>query len=294
MNKKVILKKYLPSNTEVNKFLRIWDLLDDYVTHEISLTSIFKTYPLNTELSEVLIKSTLLNTFYSAGVKTIDLIKVVSTIIDCNIDEDLQRGSWDAVYKLLAGFKKAKISNYYSFATKYCNWHNHVKYPIYDSFVDDVVWEFKKNGLINNIKHRNQLSDYKIFGDCLHEIYETYSLSSAETIFKDKPTINYKIIDKYLWLLGKLNFGKDSSDTVVDIKNAEKLLESDSYRAIYKHYIITRSINNSIKATINEVIATNTKATLRLISQEIGFNYDPNWNTQYFGKKLIEYINSKK
>lgn len=294
MNKKDIFLNYLPTNTEVNKFLRIWDLLDDYVAHEISLTSLFKTYPLNTELSEVLIKCTLLNTFYSAGVKTIDLIKVANTIIDCNIDEDLQNGSWDAVYKLLAGFKKADISNYYSFATKYCNWHNHVKFPIYDSFVDDVVWEFKKNGLINKFKYRNQLSDYNIFGDCLYEIYETFSLSSVETILGNKPTLNYKLIDKYLWLLGKLNFSKKLSETVKKIKKAEKLIESDSYRAIYKHYTITRSINNSIKVSVDDNVMTNTKAALRQISQELKFNYDQNWNTQYFGKKLIEYINSQK
>ena len=35
------------------------------------------------------------------------------------------------------------------------------------------------------------------------------------------------------------------------------------------------------------------KSTLRKISEEIGFDYDPAWITQMFGRKVIDFINSK-
>ncbi|MBQ3579600.1 MAG: hypothetical protein II975_01205 [Bacteroidales bacterium] len=37
----------------------------------------------------------------------------------------------------------------------------------------------------------------------------------------------------------------------------------------------------------------NTKGALREISAEVGFEYDPNWNTQQFGSKLVDFINNK-
>ena len=38
----------------------------------------------------------------------------------------------------------------------------------------------------------------------------------------------------------------------------------------------------------------NTKAALREISEKIGFEYDPKWNTQNFASKLVDFINSNK
>ncbi len=38
----------------------------------------------------------------------------------------------------------------------------------------------------------------------------------------------------------------------------------------------------------------NTKAALREISEKIGFEYDPKWNTQNFASKLVDFINSHK
>ena len=37
----------------------------------------------------------------------------------------------------------------------------------------------------------------------------------------------------------------------------------------------------------------NTKAALREIAGNVGFEFDPNWNTQQFGSKLVDFLNSK-
>lgn len=37
----------------------------------------------------------------------------------------------------------------------------------------------------------------------------------------------------------------------------------------------------------------NVKGALREISEEIDFDYDPEWTTRQFGSKIIDYINEK-
>ena len=92
---------YVLSDVDAQKYFKIWDLLDDYVNQEIALTSIFKNYPLNVDVPEVLLKCSVLNSFYSAGILNIDLLKVAEVIVNCDIDNDLQSGNWNVVYRIL-------------------------------------------------------------------------------------------------------------------------------------------------------------------------------------------------
>lgn len=289
----MVALNYVPSNNEVKKYLQIWDMLDEYVAHEIALTLIFNNYPENVDTTCVLLKCSVLNSFYSAGVRNVDLLKVADVIVDCDIDKDLHDGNWKVVGRILESFNKAGLRNYYSFVSKYCNWHNPERFPIYDSYVDDVVWYLKQNNCINSFKHRNELNDYKTFGNALFEIYQKFSLTSVEIPDKNLISINYKLLDKYLWLLGKHYFAL-SSHSVNDILKAEKLVSKNLHVASFESYIITRSINGIIKVCNDGVIVTNTKKALRQISHEIGFCFNPDWNTRQFGKKIIEYINLNK
>ena len=104
---------YAPSDSEVQKYLDVWDQLDDYVSQEVALTSLFSNYPNNTDINEVLIKCTVLNQFYSAGVKGIDLLPLAEHIVSLNIDQNLQNGDWSVVDKIS---NCKKLRNYYSFA----------------------------------------------------------------------------------------------------------------------------------------------------------------------------------
>lgn len=53
-------------------------------------------------------------------------------------------------------------------------------------------------------------------------------------------------------------------------------------------YLIEQYDNNSIKVT-----SDSTCSALRLLSKEINFEYDGEWNTQTFGSKLIDFINTQ-
>ncbi len=37
----------------------------------------------------------------------------------------------------------------------------------------------------------------------------------------------------------------------------------------------------------------NVKGALREVSEKVGFEYDPEWNTRHFGSKLIDFLNGK-
>lgn len=273
---------YIPTDSEVQKYLDAWDNLDDCVSHEVALTLLFSTYPNNTEVSEVLIKCLVLNDFYSAGVRAIDIQKMAENIVSCNIDNRLKKGDWSVVNEI----SKCGKRNYYSFATKYCNWHNQFNYPIYDSFVDEVLWALNKDKSL--FKYRHELKSYTKYGESLKLLSEKYNLQSV--ISKNyQYGINYKILDKYLWLLGKDYFANPNLPSVQDIKAAIKGRIS---RTMIGNFVIVRTKNGTIKVTHNGIVSPNTIDTLRQISNNINFNYDDNWNTHYFGKKLIEFINN--
>ena len=57
--------------------------------------------------------------------------------------------------------------------------------------------------------------------------------------------------------------------------------------AISGEYIIQKEDSGSI---VVYRIYDNTKAALREISEKVGFEYDPKWNTQQFGSKLIDFL----
>lgn len=55
--------------------------------------------------------------------------------------------------------------------------------------------------------------------------------------------------------------------------------------AISGEYIITVEDSGAVRVC---QIYDNVKASLRDCAKEVGFNYDPDWNTQQFGKKMVD------
>jgi hypothetical protein len=123
-----------PSSKEVNKYLKLWDSLENYVLQESSLRKLFSvTYPLNNNLNDVLIKVCSLNDFYSTNI--FSPFTVAKHIVSLDIDEKLNRDDLSLVNEI-ANIKMRgdKSKNFYSFATKYCSHHKPIVYPIYDFY----------------------------------------------------------------------------------------------------------------------------------------------------------------
>ena len=88
--------------------------------------------------------------------------------------------------------------NFYSFATKYCSHHNPLDYPIYDSYVDVILRYFRNRDAFSSFAD-SDLKDYVHFKGALIDFRMFYGLQEY----------NLKLIDRYIWLLGKEYFPKN-------------------------------------------------------------------------------------
>src|SRR3989344_2840776 len=151
-----------PSLEEVKNYLKLWNSLESYTLQESSLNKLFlKTYPLNTNIDDVLIKVCVLNDFYSTNI--FSPFTVAKHIVALKIDANLAKDNLDIVNKIgNVKMNNNKSINFYSFATKYCSHHKPTVYPIYDSYVDKILMYFKKKDNFHDFS-REDLRSYKKF-----------------------------------------------------------------------------------------------------------------------------------
>lgn len=185
-----------PNKIEVEKYLKKWDSLENYVLQERSLYKLFhKTYPNNNDIDDILIKASSLNDFYSTNIFSI--FPVAKHILNLNIDERLTKGDTSLVNDIAIVKISGVEKHFYSFATKYCSHHNPDDFPIYDSFVEKVLIHFKNQDHFE-LFTANDLKDYGRFKSVLIKFKKYYNID--EYSLKD--------IDRYLWQLGKDYFPK--------------------------------------------------------------------------------------
>lgn len=165
----------------------------------------------NTELSEVLIKVAVLDNFYRTRIPANNIVPIARHIVEMKIDDRLHKTPIDVdlvneiaysekTYKTKS-FKTdrvdlhIKINNVYSFATKYCSWHNS-NYPIADSYSKGMLFYINKARpfyKIGGIKMPSKVSlnNYRVFCEMYKKFRERY--------FSNTPDISNKVIDTYLW-----------------------------------------------------------------------------------------------
>lgn len=132
-----------PCKNEVEKYLKKWDSLENYVLQEKSLDKLFFiTYPNNNEIEDILIKVSSLNDFYSTNIFSV--FPVAKHILNLDIDNRLKSNDETLVNDIANLSINGKKKFFYSFATKYCSHHNPINFPIYDSYVDKILNYYKK------------------------------------------------------------------------------------------------------------------------------------------------------
>lgn len=186
-----------PNKRIIKDYLIKWDNLEDhYIWQESSLDKLFHDdYKYNNDLNEILIKCSCLNDFYSTNIFLI--YPVAKNIFDLKIDKRLQNGDDSLVNDIAHVSINGKEKVFYSFASKYCSHHNALDFPIYDYFVDKMLWYFQKLDTFSNFK-KDDLKDYIIFKKVLKDFKKFYDIDE----------FNLRDIDKYLWIAGKEYFPK--------------------------------------------------------------------------------------
>ena len=186
-----------PSVTQVEYYLATWNNLEDYSLQEEALDKLFfQLCPENTCIEDILLKVSTLNDFYSTHIYS--TFPVAKHILALHIDERLKAGDLSLVGAIQKVAIKDTEKNFYSFATKYCSHHNPLAFPIYDSYVDEVLYCFMQQNHFTDFR-RGDLKDYQRFYDTLLAFRSFYGLEEY----------NLKEIDKYLWQLGKTYLPKD-------------------------------------------------------------------------------------
>ena len=194
-----------PSANQVERYIGKWSTLEDYSLQEKSLDKLFfELCPENKDITDILLKSSTLNDFYSTNI--FKIYPLARHILSLNIDSRLNEGDVNLVKDIQFAKYDKGIKNFYSFATKYCSHHKPLDYPIYDSYVDLVLRHFRKCDEFS-IFQDSDLKDYPKFKDILLDFQSFYGLNEY----------NLKQIDQYLWLLGKDYFPKNYKK-----KNLEK------------------------------------------------------------------------
>lgn len=186
-----------PTPGLVDYYLHEWEKLKNYTLQEKALNKLFfYLCPQNNDIESILLKVAALNDFYSTNIFSVfPVAEHIRSIID--IDKRLSEGD----ISLVVDIQRITISNveknFYSFATKYCSHHQPDKFPIYDSYVDQVLRAYRKLDNFSLFKNED-LKNYDKFCCILKEFRVNYNLES----------FSLKQIDRFLWLIGKDNFPK--------------------------------------------------------------------------------------
>mgnify|MGYP000438818116 FL=1 len=197
MHKKTdILKDHVPSPLEITEYEQKWNTLADYVNQENALNKLFfNLCPENKEMSDILIKCSSLNDFYSTNIFKVH--NVAKHFLNQNIDEKLATGDLKLVMDLTNIMINGKRFFFYSFATKYCSHHRPNIYPIYDSYVNKLLKYFRNR------------DGFMVFKETDPKEYCSYYYSiQTFKFFYGLQAFTVKQIDKYLWQLGKEAFNR--------------------------------------------------------------------------------------
>ena len=189
------LEKHPPTCEEVERYIRKWDELEDYVNQEKALDKLFMQICRENQcIEDILIKCSALNDFYSTNIFKVH--HVAQHYLKHNIDQRLETGDLTLVEDLTTIPINGKVHRFYSFATKYCSHHRPDIYPIYDSYVHKLLMYFREKGYVK-FKTGNDLKDYQKYTDIIKSLKK-----------KDKQLDKFTVkeIDKYLWQLGKEAF----------------------------------------------------------------------------------------
>ena len=160
-----------------------------------ALATLFEHFPQNTRPEEVLVKVVALNGLYRTNV--FHVVDVAAHIVGVRPDHELSKGS-AALVDAIAGVEiNGKPIRYYSFATKYCNWHRPDAYPIYDSFVEKVLWAYQSQYPFAAFKRADLQKEYSVFKGIVQGFRIQFGLTH----------LSFKELDKFLWFYGRAKFG---------------------------------------------------------------------------------------
>ncbi|HEB13489.1 MAG TPA: hypothetical protein ENI13_00740 [candidate division CPR3 bacterium] len=187
-----------PTPELVEKYVLQFQNSERYYVSDQAIIKLFSHFPENSHLEDILLKLSVINDLYSTNIYA--TFKMAKHIQRLKIDPELRKRSTAIVNKIAAFPITGKTINFYSFATKYCNWHDQNGYPIYDYFVERIIVAYRKRDQFAAFR-KVDLMDYARYKNVLEQF----------RLFYDLQQFTFKRLDKFLWLYGKEKFPKKGS-----------------------------------------------------------------------------------
>jgi hypothetical protein len=155
-----------------------------------ALQELFGQYPRNDNRAHVLLKVVALNRLYSAGIFAVyDVANHIYQHAQ-EIDEGLKIGNpeiVDMIHKVTIR-KTGKERKFWSFATKYCSWHNQAEYPMWDT----QVCRYLRSLGVEEFAHPDAWTRYADFKKLIGDFRTRYHLEQ----------FTFKQIDMFMWKYG--------------------------------------------------------------------------------------------
>jgi len=182
-----------PSPAQVKECLKYWETESQFVAQEKALNLILTEYPHNTNEQEILLKVSVLNSFYSAGLMNNRLHEMAKHILSLKIDEALLEGDGSIVDEIAdITYEDGTSTNQKSFASKYCAIHQNDKFAIRDGLVCDVLRYFRDTDGFATFGDPTKCS-YVKFKEIVEQFIDFYGLGK----------FNFRQVDRYMWVLAK-------------------------------------------------------------------------------------------
>lgn len=187
-----------PTDDLIDRYIENFNKDKRYKSADDSITKLLKKFPKNDSIESIFLKTTVINEMYSTNIY--GTFKMAEHILKMNIDKGLENGDPKVVHQIATGHgirrkKNNKELNFYSFATKYCSWHNLKSYAIYDSNVEKVLLAYKRKDKFSIFK-KLDLKDSSKFQKIISDFSDYYKLTKYDL----------KSIDKFLWAYGREKF----------------------------------------------------------------------------------------
>jgi hypothetical protein len=159
----------------------------DHHLTEQTLEELFRQYPNNSDPRHILLKVVAVNSLHHTCIFALDTVARHIQEHHKEIDRALAAGSPETVDVIAKVKVGGKVYNFFSFATKYCNWHNPSAYPVYDAHVDHYLWAQQQQSRFSSFLHPD-LWNYPKFHKIMTDFRSFHKLGS----------FTFKEIDKFL------------------------------------------------------------------------------------------------
>ncbi len=185
-----------PTDRLLQHYLAAFRADERYFLADQAIIQLVAQFPQNTHLEHILLKVTTINDLYGTNIyATFAMAHHIHTL---GIDSALRAADTEIVNQIAAVTFSGKPRNVFSFASKYCSWHDPLNYPLYDSYVEKLLLAYRRKDAFS-VFQKTDLRHYASYKRIVSDFRAHYRL--AQFSFKD--------LDKFLWLYGKALFPKN-------------------------------------------------------------------------------------